>query len=82
MENKMSEIADRLFKVFSEVMGTPIEELNMESNPDTIEDWDSLNHMQLIMAIEKEFKIEIAPDEGIEFESLAMIIDYLNSKVS
>jgi acyl carrier protein len=82
MENKMSEIVDRLFKVFSRVMEAPIEELNTESNPDTIENWDSLNHMQLIIAIEDEFKIEIAPDEGIEFESLAMIIDYLISKVS
>lgn len=45
---------DKVFKVVSQVMGIPIAEVNMDSSPDTIAGWDSLKHMNLILALEEE----------------------------
>ena len=49
---------ERIKKVFSNVFNLDIETINNESSPDNIESWDSLKHMNLILALEEEFEIE------------------------
>ena len=34
------------------------EEINEESSPDTIESWDSLRHMNIVIALEEEFNVQ------------------------
>lgn len=53
-------------KKLKEVMATVLEidaaSIGAESNMDTIKSWDSLRHMNLVLALEDEFNIAI-PDE-------------------
>lgn len=48
--------------------------VNMRSTPE----WDSLNHVQLLSAIEKKFGIEISPDEAFKLTSAARLVQYLH----
>jgi acyl carrier protein len=50
--------------VMSQVLQVEPEEISAESSPESIERWDSLKHMQLIMALEDELGIQF-PDEAI-----------------
>jgi len=50
--------------VMSQILGVDPGEIDDESSPATIERWDSLKHMQLIMALEDELEIQF-PDEVI-----------------
>lgn len=59
-----NEIGARIKKVMSAVFEVPAEEITDLSSADTIESWDSLKHMNLIIALEEEFKISI-PDEDV-----------------
>ncbi len=52
---------ERILKVMSLVFEVPFEKLNEDSSSDTIESWDSLKHLNLILALEEEFNI-IIPD--------------------
>ena len=45
------------------------------TNSETIEDWDSLNHINLVSAIEKEFKIKFALKELSTLNNVGSIID-------
>lgn len=57
MENKIKEIISKIIgKDFS---NKNLEEINMKN----IEDWDSLAHLKIIIALEDEFNIEIEPEE-------------------
>ena len=56
---------NRIKKVMSNVFNINIDLINNESSSDNIEKWDSLNHMNLIVALEEEFEIEF-DDNDIE----------------
>ena len=48
--------------------------VNMSSTPE----WDSLNHVQLLSAIEKKFGIEISADEAFKLTSADRLVQYLH----
>jgi acyl carrier protein len=50
------------------------------SSTSTIDNWDSLNHMNLVVALEEEFNIQFNDDEIIEIISLDAIEKSLLSK--
>jgi acyl carrier protein len=61
----------------STVFEVPFEKITEDSSPDNIESWDSLKHLNLILALEEEFDITI-PDEEvgniINFKLIELII--------
>ena len=45
---------NRLYKTIAEVLGVPSDSINDDSSPETIPTWDSLNHLNIVMALEFE----------------------------
>lgn len=58
------QISTRIKAVMAAVLAIPAEEINENSSVDNIEVWDSLRHMNLVIALEEEFGITI-PDEEV-----------------
>lgn len=54
---------DRIRAVMAQIFNVEIGSISGDSSPETIERWDSLRHMQLVMAIEDEFGIQFADDD-------------------
>ena len=52
----------KFFTILSSMLGVPREQLDGDSSSETLEQWDSLNHMHLVLALEEGF--------GIEFDEL------------
>ena len=48
-------------------------EINDESSPDTIESWDSLKHMNMVVALEEEFNVQFTDDNIIELINMKLI---------
>ncbi|MHA1749057.1 MAG: phosphopantetheine-binding protein [Promethearchaeota archaeon] len=59
MENKIKEL-------FATILKIPLNRISDNLSPDQVEEWDSLNHLNLISSFEEEFSIEIEPEEIIE----------------
>lgn len=51
------------------------------TNSDNIEDWDSLNHINLVSAIEKEFKIKFALGELQDLKNVGSMVDLMMKKM-
>ena len=64
---------DKIKEVFSNIFGTPLNEINGQSSPDTIENWDSINHMKLITALEEEFDVEFTDEQILEMQNVKLI---------
>jgi len=60
----MENIKSQIIKVMSAVFEVPIEDITETSSVDSIDSWDSLKHLNLILALEEEFNIVI-PDEEV-----------------
>ena len=54
----------RIKQVMSAVFEIPIESIADDASTDNIENWDSLRHLNLILALEEEFGVSI-PDEEV-----------------
>jgi len=73
-------LVNRVLKIVSQVMEVHLEQLNEESSPDTIENWDSLKHMNLILALEEEFDVTFSDEEIVELLSVEIIVETLKEK--
>lgn len=54
--------------------------ITQESSPDTIESWDSLQHLNLILALEQSFSLEFQPEEIERMTSIGAILAILEEK--
>ena len=77
----MSDLRNKTVKIFSKIMEVEASSVTDDSNPDNIEGWDSLTHIELISAIEEEFSIQISPEDSIDLENFSMLLSFIEQKV-
>ena len=65
-------MTERVIKVMSKVFGCPV---TVESTIETVAEWDSLRHMELIVALEHEFDVMFATDELAELVTVPRIVE-------
>jgi acyl carrier protein len=61
----MSEIKQKIRTVMAAVFEMDVKDIPDDVAPEVVEEWDSLRHMNLVLALEEEFNIRF-PDEQIE----------------
>ncbi len=66
-------MTDKLLNVVSQVLGVPVENLSDADSPSSIESWDSLAHINLVVALEAEFEISFSSDDAVEMLSVEAI---------
>ena len=54
---------EKIKKILSETFKVPILEIDNNFSTHSVKNWDSLNHMKLILSIEKEFLIKLNENE-------------------
>ncbi|MGE5313293.1 MAG: acyl carrier protein [Acidobacteriota bacterium] len=60
----MMAIAERIRRLMADIFQIDLAAFGADITPQTVAVWDSLAHIRLMLALEREFKIEI-PDERI-----------------
>ena len=75
----MSDIQERVKKIIVEQLGVKEEEVKLEAS--FVDDLgaDSLDTVELVMALEEEFDTEIPDEEAEKITTVQAAIDYVNS---
>jgi acyl carrier protein len=73
---------ERVFQTVSQILGLRPEEINEQSSPETIAGWDSLKHMNLILALEEEFGVSFTDEEIMSMVSVELILDTLTRRAA
>ena len=69
----MTELEQRVSKIVSNIMSVPLESVGPESSPDNLDAWTSVQHMNLILALEQEFDVQLSDDQIVEMLSVKRI---------
>lgn len=62
-----------LKEVMATVLGIPADSIGEDTSMDTVESWDSINHMNLVLAIEEELGITIPDEDAANITSYPLI---------
>ena len=71
---------ERLERVFREVFEDEAIELSDDTTADDIDAWDSLTHVQLIVAVEEEFSCKFSTVEVMRLKNVGEFIKLIDRK--
>lgn len=57
------EIMERLINILESILDISSDRINDDLTQDTLKIWDSLRHIELVMALEEEFELTFEPEE-------------------
>lgn len=75
MKDKIKNIMSAVFDIDKDTIGDDASTTNLEN-------WDSINHMNLVLAIEEEFNIVFDDEEIVQITSLKSIESTLGKKLN
>lgn len=77
----IDEIMTKLNTIFKDVLDNDDISLSQQTSADDVEEWDSLNHIQLVVAIEKAFKIKFTSSEIQSWKNVGEMCLAIRSKL-
>ena len=82
MPKTYEQVLTEVTQIFGEVLDDDSIQLTYETTANDVKDWDSLNHIQLVVAIEKHFKIRFNFAELQKFKNVGELCDNIAAKVN
>ena len=78
----MSEqLAARVRQILADVLGLDPEEVGPDTSTDTVEAWDSLQHLTVVLALEEEFGIQFDDEETVTLVNFPLIVATLEERL-
>jgi acyl carrier protein len=74
------EALTQIIEVFKDVLDDQSITLSESTTASDVEDWDSLNHIQLVVAVEKKFKVRFTSKEIQSWANVGEMITCILSK--
>lgn len=65
---------EKLKNVLATVLNVDVSRIDANANSDTIESWDSLRHMNLVLALEDEFGVSLPDEEAANATSYPLLV--------
>lgn len=76
------QIIQELNPLFRNIMDNDDITVGYETSAKDIEEWDSLTHIQMVVAIEKHFKIRFKSNEIASFKNVGEMSDAIRTKLA
>jgi acyl carrier protein len=73
------ELQERVIKIISDIVNVPVSELDEHSSPTSVPQWESMKHINLVLALEEEFDLQFDDEQITELQSVKGIIDTINA---
>jgi len=64
---------EQVRNIASDIFGVPADKISAESSPETIENWDSMQHLNLVLAVEEKFGVQLEPEDIERMNSIGAV---------
>ena len=64
---------EQVRNIASDIFGIPAHGITAESSPETIENWDSMQHLNLVLAIEEKFGVQLDPEDIEQMKNIGAV---------
>jgi len=78
----MRQIIEQVRGISADIFQVPVDKISLESSRQTVETWDSLQHLNLILALEERFGIQFEPEEMDGMDTVGAIADLVERKTA
>jgi len=68
------DVQERVIQVLVNIFQVSADKISTETTPDNVEKWDSMNHINMILALEQEFGIRYDEEQVVSMLSVGEII--------
>ncbi|MGH9642070.1 MAG: acyl carrier protein [Terriglobales bacterium] len=72
---------DEVRGIASDIFGLPAAKLTADSSPETVGSWDSVQHLNLVLALEETFGMQLSPEEIEQMKSLGATAALIETKL-
>jgi acyl carrier protein len=74
-------IAAQICEIAADIFGVPRDSVDLETTPETLEVWDSLQQLNLLLELEASFNVKFTARETSRMTSIRDIADMIQSKL-
>jgi acyl carrier protein len=74
-------VFEQVCAIASDVFGMPTAKVSASSSPETVENWDSMQHLNLVLAIEDKFGIQLDPEEIEQMKTIGAVAGVVDKKL-
>ena len=66
-------VLEQVRNLASDIFGIPADKITAESSPETIESWDSVQHLNLVLALEERFGVQLEPEDIEQMKNIGAV---------
>jgi acyl carrier protein len=81
IQDMSNDLKEKVFEVLVEVFPSINSHIDYDSGPNEISEWDSMNHLTLIMELNNKFNIEIEFEDVLHIDSVGNIFTVLRKYI-
>lgn len=76
-----SPLASKVFGIAADVFGVPPANIGADSSPENTSSWDSVNNLNLVLALEEQFQLQFEPEDFERMHTVGGIITVLEQRL-
>jgi len=68
--------------IASDVFGVPTDQITPGSSPESVEGWDSIQHLNFVLALEERFGFQLSPEEMDAMRTIGQIAQIVERRLA
>ena len=76
-----SQLEDIIIGLVADTIQVPRDKVGLHTTAESLVEWDSLNHLYIILAIEQYFGIALLPEEVVRMTEICVIVEVVEEHV-
>lgn len=77
----ISNVLEQVRAIAADIFSVPLANIQTNSTPETIETWDSIQHLNLALTLEEKFNLQLSPEEIEQMRDIGQITKLIETKL-